>query len=252
MQPAGGRNPLPVVALLLAVALVTFLMTGWSNPIWQHTPELIFLQFPFRLLTAVAPIFALALAVAMSELRANAHIGKLLAVAIAAVLTFSMYIPFHQVPEPGQTVAAHLQAFVRTEGAAPTDEYTPQTADNDALTIGKPPYWLAPEPTAPAPAPGIPGPAPMHFTVQTERAEFLVLNLRDYPAWRVRLNQHLDIERDQRDDGLIAFGVPAGNSRVDIRYARGWDDIVGDGVSLIAVVILLAIASSKGKATGLA
>ena len=244
-QLSGGRNLLPVVPLLLAVALVAFLMTGWSNPIWQHTPELIFLQFPFRLLTAVAPIFALALAVAISELRVNGLVNNLAALAGAAVLTVSMYKLFHQVPEPGQTVTAHLQAFVRNEGAEPTDEYTPQTADNDALTIGKPPYWLAPEPTAPAPAPAIPGPVPMHFTVQTERAEFLVLNLRDYPAWRVRLNQHLDTERDQRDDGLIAFAVPAGNSRVDIRYARGWDDIVGDGVSLIAVVILVAVARPK-------
>lgn len=252
LQAAGGRNLLPVVALVLAVALVTFLLTGWSNPIWQHTPELIFLQFPFRLLTAVAPIFALALSVAMSEVRANDHIVNFLALAVAAVLTFSMYIPFHQVPEPGQTVAAHLHAFVRDEGAEPTDEYTPQTADNDALTIGKPPYWLAPEPTAPAPAPAVPGPVPMHFTVRTERPEFLVLNLRDYPVWRVRVNQHLETERDQRDDGLIAFGVPAGNSRVDIQYARGWDDIVGDGVSLIAAGILLAIAGSKRKVPDLA
>ena len=248
---SGTRNLLPVVPLLLAVALVAFLMTGWSNPVWQHTPELIFLQFPFRLLTALAPIFALALAVAMSELRVNGSVIILASLAGAAVLTVSMYKSFRQIPEPGQTVAAHLQAFVRNEGAEPTDEYTPQTADNDALTTGKPPYWLAPEPTAPAPAPAIPGPVPMHFTVQTGRAEFLVLNLRDYPAWRVRLNQHLDSERDQRDDGLIAFGVPAGNSKVDIRYARGWDDMVGDGVSLIAIVTLLAIAGPKRKATGL-
>ncbi|HKO17630.1 MAG TPA: hypothetical protein VJU82_01965, partial [Acidobacteriaceae bacterium] len=182
------RSPLPPAQLLLFLGLVTFLLTGWSNPVWQHTPQLIYLQFPWRLLILVAPLFALALSVALSAVRANGNIAKLVALAGATILTLSMYKTFRQVPDAGQTVAVRLQAFVRNEGAEPTDEYTPQTADNDALTVGKPPYWLAPQPTTPAPAPSVPGPAPMHFTVQAARPEFLILNLRDYPAWRVQLN----------------------------------------------------------------
>ena len=242
---SAGPSRLPVAQLLLFLGLVTFLLTGWSNPVWQHTPQLLFLQFPWRLLTVIAPLFALALSVALSAVRVNDSVVNLVALAAATIFTLSMYKAFRQVPDAGQTVAVRLQAFARHEGAEPTDEYTPQTADNDALTIGKPPYWLAEEPTIPAPAPSAPGPVPMHFTVQATRPEFLILNLRDYPAWRVRLNQHAEIQRDQREDGLIAFAVPQGNSVIDIRYVRGFDEWAGDGISLIAALALLAASPSK-------
>lgn len=238
-QPRAEEYVLPQVPLLLFFVIVTFLLTGWSNPIWQHTPELLFLQFPWRLLTVVAPVAALAFASAISEVRVGNQIVSVVSLATAAVLTVSMYKPFHQIPEVNQTVATRLHAFVRNEGAEPTDEYTPQTADNDALTIGKPPYWLAPSASAPAPAPSIPGLAPEHFTIQTTRPEFLILNLRDYPGWRVLLNRQTVTEHIQRDDGLIALAVPPGTSTIDLRYVRGWDDIAGDGISLMAALALV-------------
>ncbi|HEX6495726.1 MAG TPA: hypothetical protein VF018_09595 [Acidobacteriaceae bacterium] len=239
------HRPLHLVPLLSFLSIVTFLLTGWSNPVWQHTPEMLFLQFPWRLLTVVAPLTALALASAISEVRISNRIVSVLGLASAGILTVSMYKAFHQLAESNQTVADHVHAFVRKEGAEPTDEYTPQTADNDALTIGKPPYWLAPESSAPAPARSVPGPAPEHFTVQGKRPEFLILNLRDYPAWRVLLNRQTVAERAQRDDGLIAFAVLAGTSTIDLRYVRGWDDIAGDGISLIAVLALVAASLRK-------
>jgi cytochrome bd-type quinol oxidase subunit 2 len=247
-----GRTPLPVVPLLLFVVGVAFLLTGWSNPVWQHTPELLFLQFPWRLLIIVAPVFAIGVAVAVSEVRVSHAVTAVAALACAAMLTFSAYKPFHQVPEAGQTVADRLHAFIRGEGAEPTDEYTPQTADNDALTPGKPPYWLASGATAPAPALSVPGPAPSHLSVEAPRPEFLILNLRDYPSWRILVNSRVDAEREQRDDGLIAFAVPAGTSRIDIRYARGFDALAGDGVSLISAVALSAAWLRKPRPSALA
>jgi hypothetical protein len=243
-SPAGS-SPLPVVPLLLSVAVLAFLLTGWSNPVWQHTPELRFLQFPWRLLTVVAPTFAIAVAVALSEVRVSNAVAAVVALACAAALTLATYRSFHQAAEVDQTVAASLQAFIRGEGAEPTDEYTPQTADNDALTPYNPPYWLASNPTAAAPARSVGGLVPHHFNIEAPRPEFLIFNLRDYPAWRVLLNSRIDGERDQRDDGLIAFAVPAGTSNVEVRYARAFDDVAGDGVSLISVLTLGALSFRK-------
>jgi hypothetical protein len=240
-----GRTPLPVVPLLLLLVVVAFLQTGWSNPVWQHTPELLFLQFPWRLLTVAAPVFAIAVAVAVSEIHNSDAVAAAAALACTALLTLAAYKPFHQVPETDQTVASRLRAFARCDGAEPTDEYTPQTADNDALTPGKPPYWLASRATAPAPAQSVPGIAPSHFNITAARRQFLILNLRDYPAWRILLNSRVAPDREQRDDGLIAFAVPAGTSRIDIRYARGFDDLVGDGVSLMSVLALAALGFQK-------
>jgi hypothetical protein len=232
------ENSLPTAPLLCGILLIAFLLTGWSNPIWQHTPELTFLQFPWRLLTIVAPVYALALSVAISGIRLSGAIAFGIALCSAAALTFAAYAPFHQVAEPDQTIPSRLHAFLRNEGAEPTDEYTPQTDDNDALTPGPPPYWLASGATAAAPQNSQPGSAPSHFTVAANRPEFLILNLRDYPAWRVSVNGKLDTERDQRDDGLIAFPVSAATSIVEIRYARSFDNIAGDAVSISGLLVL--------------
>jgi hypothetical protein len=72
-----------------------------------------------------------------------------------------------------------------------------------------------------------------------DRPAFLILNLRDYPAWHVFRNGHLDPDREQRDDGLIALDLPAGISTIDIRYARTPDQTVGDAITLLALLILL-------------
>jgi hypothetical protein len=246
----GGGYILPVIPLLLFLCLIGFLLTGWSNPVWQHTPELIFLQFPWRLMTVIAPVLALAISVAISEVRLKKWGIEVASWSAAAILTILFYSPFRQTPDTGQSVAARLHAFDRNEGAEPADEYTPQTADNDVLKSGNAPYWLAPEPSAPAPVPSAPGPAPAHFTLQTARPAFLILNLRDYPAWRVVLNGQIVTEREGREDGLVAFPVPAGTSKIDVRYARGLDDLCGDGISLLSVLALGADAIRRRTRSG--
>ena len=65
-----------------------------------------------------------------------------------------------------------------------------------------------------------------------------ILNLRDYPAWRVSLN---GCDRRQyashRDDGLIAIPIPAGASTIDIRYAHTLDQTLGDAITLLALAV---------------
>lgn len=241
-----GQSRLPVLALVPAVAVIAFLLTAWSNVIWQHTPQLTFLQFPWRLLIVLTPVLAIAVSVAISRVRIRATTVGSVALAMAAVLVFALYEPFHQVPEPERRIASQVRAFQSNAGADPTDEYTPQTADNDALTPGNPPYWLAAEPTAGAPAGSVAGPVPTHFSFNANVPEFLILNLRDYPAWRVSLNGKEDTERDQRDDGLIAFSVPAGRSTISMRYVRGFDDLAGDALSMATALVLAALGFRRG------
>ncbi|HEX3572688.1 MAG TPA: 6-pyruvoyl-tetrahydropterin synthase-related protein [Acidobacteriaceae bacterium] len=236
-----GTQRLPVGILLSLVGIIAVLLTPVGNPVWQHAPELRFLQFPWRFLTVVTPVFALAVAAALSTVRLN----RLMTVAVtclseAALVAFA-YLPFHQVCDPDESIASQMHAFQQSLGAEPTDEYTPQTADNDALTPGKPGYWLAAVPSAPAPPNSQPGITPPHFSVTAPRAEYLILNLRNYPAWRVELNGERAIEREQRRDGLIAIPIPPGTSTIDLRYARMLDDKVGISVSIVSVLILLGL-----------
>jgi len=79
----------------------------------------------------------------------------------------------------------------------------------------------------------------MHLSLNVPKAGFLVLNLRDYPAWRVVRSGVIESTRKKRLDGLIALPIPAGASTVDIYYGHMTDGIAGDAVTLVAFSILL-------------
>jgi hypothetical protein len=235
--PAAPR--LPTRTLSILVAGIAFLLTPLSLAIWKHAPEAVFLQFPWRLLSLVAAIAALAAAVALSRAGLRFTLATAVALAMAAALTAPAYRQFSQACDPEDTARARLALFQSNLGSDPTDEYTPIQADNDSLKPNDPPYWLAASPESPAPAPPTaqPGLAPMHFAVTAPRAEDLVLNLRDYPAWQVTLNGSPDSTRLERDDGLIAIPIPAGRSTIDIRYAPTNDAVLGDSVSVLALAL---------------
>jgi len=116
-----------------------------------------------------------------------------------------------------------------------------QAAASTRRRPGGAPWWLAAKADAPAPTPSRPVPAPMHFSITAPQPEYLILNLRNYPAWQVFLNGSLDPTRDRRADGLIAFPIPAGASTIDIRYTRTRDQTLGDALTVLALLVLLAL-----------
>jgi len=226
----------PTFALAILAAGIGFLLTPDSVLLWCYAPQAQFLQFPWRLLAVLAAVFALAVAAALERGRGAIH------PAVTALLAVTLVLPgYHLFRQPRyqeDTPTALLADFQRHDGFDPTDEYTPRTADNDAQKENSPGYWLAAWPTAPAPAGLDAGSAPMHFTETAPSAGFLVLNLRDYPAWRIWLNGALDTARPHRNDGLIALPIPAGTSTLDIRYAHTSDQTLGDVLSLLALLVL--------------
>ncbi len=244
-----------ITPLALLVGTIAFLLTPLSASIWHYAPEMAFLQFPWRLLSLLAPVLALTVTIALPgsflstkvpHTSAPSTKAVLVALFAAAVLALPAWHLFRQPCDPEDTAAARIALFHSNAGTDPTDEYTPITADNDALQPSDPAYWVATSSDAPAPAQTNPSPArtaPMHLTIDAPRGDFLILNLRDYPAWRITLTGNnappQDIsQRELRSDGLIAVPVPAGRSAIDIRYAHTADETVGDVISLSALGIL--------------
>ncbi|HEX3967680.1 MAG TPA: hypothetical protein VHW70_06925, partial [Edaphobacter sp.] len=113
------------------------------------------------------------------------------------------------------------------------------------LAHTNPPYWLSLEANAKAPANTQPGEAPIHLTLNTTAPETLILNLRDYPAWRIALNGTPTTTRIPRDDGLIALPIPAGPATIDVTYARTRDQILGNIITLFSIAVLLATLRNK-------
>jgi hypothetical protein len=227
---------IPLSILTIAIAL---LLTPITNFIWNHAPELAFLQFPWRLLAILAAVLGLTIALALSPIKLKPIPTAALAIAIAAALTYPAYSVFHQPCDDEDTVQARTALFHSRQGTDPTDEYTPVTADNDSLAHANPAFWLSPDSDAKAPTNSTPGPAPTQLTLNSPTPQTIILNLRDYPAWRVTLNQNLITTREERDDGLIAIPIPAGPSTINITYAQTLDQTIGYIVSCLSIALLI-------------
>jgi hypothetical protein len=156
--------------LALLTLLIAFLLTPLSTPIWQHLPNLAYLQFPWRLLILLTPILALCAGLLLDRSRimgapsvrasadgwdAKASSRTRLTTAVTLLLPLALAIPayrlYHQLPDPTDDPTALAQLFTTHHGFPPTDEYTPTQADNDPLRSNNPAYWLANNPNDPAP-----------------------------------------------------------------------------------------------------
>ena len=243
-------NP-ALLPLAILTATIAFLLTPLSAPIWKHAPELVFLQFPWRLLAILTATLSLTLATALSRFTLRPTRTSIIALIAAAALTLPAYKAFHQPCDPEDTVAARLTLFHSNQGSEPTDEYTPLTADNDALTHTNPPYWLAPSPTAKAPTAATPGPAPTHLTLTPTEPTNLILNLRDYPTWTITStdsnSQHLNHPPHlPRADGLIAIPLYyAAEYTIEITQTRPLDQTLGNLLSATALALLTLILTLK-------
>jgi hypothetical protein len=260
--------------LATITVLIAILLTPPSLPVWRHLPELAFLQFSWRLLTILAPVLALSVALLCNTLRAPASLlaTNALAAATAILLTALCIHLYRQPCESDDTPTALAQAFAAHHGVPPTDEYTPTNADNDVVRPDEPAYWLASTPNAFAPNttpnPGSTDPnfsdgfpagetisatPPSHFTVHTDMPEYLILNLRDYPNWQITdISNHQAVNHQAvnhqntqhpihipRDDGLLAIPLSEdGEHVVNITYRRSPDQTLGLIITLLALLAL--------------
>jgi hypothetical protein len=234
-------------SLTILTITIALLLTPITTILWTRVPELAFLQFPWRLTAILAAVLAFTIALALSKLNLKPISTAALTLVIAAALVFPAYTVLHQTCSEEDTPQARLTVFQSNQGTEPTDEYTPTNADNDSLALTNPPYWLAPDPNAKAPANTQPGPAPTHLTMNAPAPEDLILNLRDYPTWRITLNGTPITDRLQRDDGLIAIPLPPGPSTINITNAQSIDQTAGDAISLASLALLLFLLNTGRK-----
>ena len=251
----------PLIPLVILSIAIAFMLTPLSAFVWRIAPEMTFLQFPWRLLAVLAPAICLAMAIAIGQpldqpsgasqkmnssgLLANGWLFVLATLCLVAAMTFPSIHIFRQPCDEEDNVSARLTLFNSKGGTDPTDEYTPTDADNDSLSHADPAFWLANDPDSKSPVSASPGPVPMHFTLTAPKEEALILNLREYPDWQIRLNGTLTHPATTRADGLISVPVRPGTIHVDIDYVTGRDHTLGDGISLAALATTLALVSIR-------
>jgi hypothetical protein len=239
-------------------------------------PKLRFLQFPWRWLVVLEAPMAIFFASAVW------CAGRWRRVAVVALSTVFFLTAmgsagrlFFQVCDDEDAVQGTLDVYRSGAGFLGTDEYEPPGADNTmlatglpdscltsdpAVVLGKgaegvPPVWSADQGTCEAVYPTAPEswrvrPEDLRIRAFLAHSGFLILRLRSYPAWRVRVNGQTVTSLPQREDGLLAVPVPQGPVDLNVNWTTTRDVIAGRWLSALAVLLLTGLWFCERKPAG--
>ena len=230
-------------AWALVAALLNFSFTSF---LWEHLPELRFLQLPWRWLLCLNLAFALLVTMASRRWLVRVSIS----LAMFAVLT----LVWHRVQAPWWETAAdfsdmlaHQQSGAGYEG---TDEYVPAGADPYEIKQDAPRVALEDD-SASGQAKQIQiqrwSTESKMFTAHVERPAALLLRLFNYPAWRVEVNGIVVATSTRDVTGQMLIPVQAGENRVQITFTRTWDRILGGVISGVTVLLIAGLVILRRK-----
>jgi hypothetical protein len=234
-----------------------------SLPVWNRLPYLRLLQFPWRWLAVLEPPMALFVAAGI-WLEGRRWRAAVAAVSAAAFLCAAVDagLVYYQPCDEEDAVAGRLAAYRAGAGFEGYGEYEPPGTDDELIARGLPDACLAADSDAVlgrtgdddtlawSPAEGScmatfrwqsMNPERMRLTAAVPHAGFLILRLRSYPAWQVRLNGALLVSLPPRADGLIAVPVQAGNVRLALDWGEEPGVAAGRWLSVLSVLLLAAL-----------
>lgn len=252
------------IPLALIPVAVLFLQLPISLPLWNALPKLRFLQFPWRWLVVLEAPMAIFFASAVWCARRRRLVAVLAAcAAVFLAVTAVAGLVFFQNCEADEAASSLFATYRSGAGVQGSDEYAPPGADNDIVATGLPDACLSADAGLPLGIAAAPDANPewsveqgscestaaaqrrqpehMRIAAETGHAGYLILRLRSYPAWRVRVNGRLIDNLPTRADGLIAVPVPQGPVELSVDWTTTGDVIAGRWLSLLALLVLAAL-----------
>jgi hypothetical protein len=264
--PGGRRWWIPLALIPVAVLLLQF---SFSRPVWNLFPELRFLQFPWRWLVALeAPIAIFVVAAVWPRASTRSWRRVAVAAGFAALFVAMTAYAGRSLAQPcddEDAVVGMLSAYRAGAGFIGSFEYEPIGADISLIGTGLPQACLVADPTTelgkPAADPDAP-PAynaaqntceatyaaaaasqPEHLRIAAESPHpgYLVLRLRTFPAWLVKVNGRTVDSLPFRKDGLMAVPVPQGAVTLSADWTTTTDVVVGRWLSALSVLALTGL-----------
>ena len=225
-----------------------WLLLGWAVPavllnfsftsfLWEHLPELRYVQLPWRWLLCLNVPFALFVTTASRRWM----VRVLICVGMFAVLMFV----WHRTQAPWWETAGDFAGMLRQQrsgaGYEGTDEYVPVSGDPYEITHDAARVFLD-DGVVPAEIRRIQvtqwSAESKIFTAQVDHPGQLVLRLFNYPAWCVQVNGQV-VPTSTRDvTGQMEIPVQAGENRVQVSFARTSDRTLGGIISGITALYL--------------
>ncbi|HEY3627332.1 MAG TPA: hypothetical protein VGL00_13645 [Terracidiphilus sp.] len=258
--PADRRWWMPLALIPVAVF---FLQLPASDFLWNALPKMRFLQFPWRWLVVLEAPMAIFFAAALwtGGRIWRTFVTALCCAAFATATLFSV-VSLFQVCDQDDEVNGILRDYHAGLGVQGTDEYAPPGADNSLVPTGLPlaclvsdpgkklgagdpdmtPEWSSDQGSCDAVYAQADGfPLHVRLNAATSHAGYLVLRLRTYPAWRVRVNGQPVHAMPAREDGLMAVPVPQGQLNLAVDWITTRDVLIGRIVSAVALALTIPI-----------
>ena len=231
---AADQSPWVLLSAWGVVSAV--LLLSVSNWLWQHLPELCFVQLPFRWLLSMNAALAMLLTMAAKRWTWTSRFVA------SAVLLAAVIVAGYRIQPPWWEKAGDIRemndAIVDGTGYEGTDEYVPAGADPYELNKNLP--RVSDDMGAVVQSEMLAwGPTEKHFTVQAAAPQNLTVRLFSYPAWEVVVNGKPTTTRKTDVTGLIVIPIAAGDSDVRIKFRRTIDRFVGNILSLISLAVLV-------------
>ncbi|HEX4757711.1 MAG TPA: hypothetical protein VH308_07000 [Terracidiphilus sp.] len=258
------------IPLAFIPCVILLLQFPFSRPLWNLLPDLRFLQFPWRWLLVLEAPMAVFVAAAVwprdCAKRSRRPIIATLCAAIFLALTFYAGKDLYQVCDDEDAVPAMLTVYRSGHGFIGTFEYEPVGADNSLLAAGLPPACLVSDPSTALGKETEDGtmvwdasqrscegtfgavtrlvrerPEHLRIAARPAHAGFLILRLRSFPAWQVKVNGQLVNSLPRRSDGLIAVPVPAGPVDLTVDWTTTPDVVFARWLTLLSGLALTGL-----------
>ena len=236
--------------LMLLAATASVLMISISWPLWRFLPEIAFLQFPWRWMLVLGVPFAYFLAAA-----ARGRFGWVWIVLFFAAAGYGGKVFVQQTWWGADDMPTLRDAIADEAGYEGVDEYDP--IDDDRTNLAQ----NTPEARVLAAEEGNAAPAAKVDTEKWETEEKIVrvtaqeparvaLRLLNYPAWRVEVSGTVVKPESAENSGQMMIMVPAGESRIQVRFIRTRDRTAGTAISAagsVLIALLLGAARRWGR-----
>jgi len=246
----GGFRLAALLPLATLTAGVLLLMLPITSLLWRFLPELRFVQFPWRWMS----VLALCSVIFMAATATAKFRWIWLAVTAVAAASCGHYMAKHTWWDT-EDMPMLEAAMASGEGFEGTDEYDPVGDDRTELAPKQPQARFVSE-AGQAEARSderifVDRWTAEHRTLRTvmPKSGRVAIRLLDYPAWQVSLNGKLMKPHHGAVTNQMILPVAAGESRIEIIFARTWDRIIGGWVSILTACGLMGLGLRSRKRT---
>lgn len=222
----------------LFLMLLTTQKTLWF---WDHVPLLNYLQFPWRLLSSIGFVLALAGTVATTSLGQKSKYLVLAIFLVTAISSWRYFQPESYLDDASAlfyTDADRIQAEM--SGILP--DYIPRDV-SDSLT---PPGALVLSTSKVDTEILKNDPSEKLLMTESNKPTSVSLAMADFPGWKAYLDG-MEVAHQTSGDGLIDVALPEGKHFLSLKFAATPLRRVANGISFLAVCILVGTLYNSTK-----